>query len=64
MGSTEELLGRKSSGSGLKYRDQRPWEYVALTTRYPLTAKSWHYFATTWRSLGRHSSLAEQSHGV
>jgi hypothetical protein len=26
--------------------------------------KSWHYFAKKWRSHGRHSSLADQSHGV
>jgi hypothetical protein len=30
----------------------------------PSTRKSWHYFANNRRSLGRHSSLADQSHGV
>jgi hypothetical protein len=30
----------------------------------PSNRKSWHYFANKRRSLGRHSSLAERSHGV
>jgi hypothetical protein len=30
----------------------------------PSIRKSWHYFANKGRSLGRHSSLADQSHGV
>jgi hypothetical protein len=37
--TTEELLGRKSSGSGLENRDERPWEFVALTTWHPQSAK-------------------------
>jgi hypothetical protein len=30
----------------------------------PSIRKSWHYFAKKRRSFGRHSSLADQSHGV
>jgi hypothetical protein len=30
----------------------------------PSIRKSWHYFAKKRRSLGRHSLLADQSHGV
>jgi hypothetical protein len=29
----------------------------------PSIRKSWYYFAKKWRSLGRYSSLSDQSHG-
>jgi hypothetical protein len=37
--TTEELLGRNSSGSGQQNRDWRPGGSVALTTQHPLSAK-------------------------
>jgi hypothetical protein len=42
VSTTEELLGRKNSGSGLEKRDYGRRESAALTTRYSSIRKSWH----------------------
>jgi hypothetical protein len=42
VSTTEELLGRKSSGTGLENRDCGCREFAALTTRHPSIRKSCH----------------------
>jgi hypothetical protein len=64
VSTTEELLGRKSSGSGLGNRDSRPEGSVALTTLTTLSAK---VGTTSPRSGGRSIGIVRtrtKSHGV
>jgi hypothetical protein len=61
---TEELLGRKTSASGLEISEKLPWGSIELTTWHPLSAKIGTNFVDKRRSLGRYSLLADSVHGV
>jgi hypothetical protein len=72
MGSTqpredkfEELLERKSSGSGLEKRDYGRRGSASLTTRQPSIRKKLVITSPiNGGSLGRYSSLADSGHAV
>jgi hypothetical protein len=59
MSTTEELLGRNSSGLYLENPRKRLWGSVALTTRHPRSAKVGTNFVDKRQSVCRYSLLAD-----
>jgi hypothetical protein len=60
MSTIEELLGRKSSGSGLESREYGRRGPVTLTTLHPLSARVCTNFVDKRRSLGLYSWLRQR----
>jgi hypothetical protein len=64
LSTTEELLGRKSSGSGLEIRDYGRRRSAALTTWHPLFSKVDTNFAEKRWSLGRYTTQETECFSV
>jgi hypothetical protein len=55
----KSYLNGKVEAVSLENRNSRPWDFVALTMRHPLSANIGTNFADMRRSLGRYSQLAD-----